>query len=176
MKLTFEELTTTLTQIEACLNSRPLTPLSTDPTDLNALTPAHFLVGDSLFSIPDPDLTEIPVNRLSRWQLVQLLQQHVWRRWSKEFLTRMQQRPKWLAKRREIEVNDMVLVKSDGLAPTTWPLARVIAIHPGADGLTRVVSLRTAKGQTQRPIHKLCLLPIDKSTDAADDQHAKHVI
>jgi len=42
-RLTGEELTTLLTQIKATLNSHPLCPLSNDPTDLEALTPSHFL-------------------------------------------------------------------------------------------------------------------------------------
>jgi len=169
VRLTFEEMQTTLTQIEACLNSRPLTPLTNNPEDLTALTPAHFLVGDSLFAIPDPDLTSLPQSLLSRWQLVQQLQQHVWRRWTKEFLTRLQQRPKWLAQKKDIEAGDMVLVKTDGLISATWPLARVVDVHPGADGLTRVVTVRTTNGEIIRPIHKLCRLPIDKASDLSEE-------
>ncbi|GFT63441.1 integrase catalytic domain-containing protein [Trichonephila clavipes] len=63
-------------QIEAVLNSRTICPLSNDPNDVETLTPAHFLVGSSLVAVPDPDYTEIPMNRLSRWQLVQRMNQH----------------------------------------------------------------------------------------------------
>ncbi|CAG7821826.1 unnamed protein product, partial [Allacma fusca] len=43
--LNFEELSTLLTQVEACVNSRPLTPVSSSPEDLSPLTPGHFLIG-----------------------------------------------------------------------------------------------------------------------------------
>ncbi|GFW53927.1 DUF5641 domain-containing protein [Trichonephila clavipes] len=58
-------------QIEVVLNSGPICPLSNDPNDDETLTPAHFLVGPSLVAVPDPDYSEIPIDRLSRWQLVQ---------------------------------------------------------------------------------------------------------
>ncbi|XP_043503862.1 uncharacterized protein LOC122525251 [Polistes fuscatus] len=69
--LTFEELCTVLTQIEAILNSRPLLPLSADPRDINALTPANFLIRDSLLSVSEPDIKEISIYRLSWLQLIE---------------------------------------------------------------------------------------------------------
>ena len=58
VRLTFEEFTTVLTQIEACLNSRPLTPVnSPDDDGVLALTPGHFLIGKALTSLPDSQLS-----------------------------------------------------------------------------------------------------------------------
>ncbi|KAH0818803.1 hypothetical protein GEV33_003988 [Tenebrio molitor] len=59
---------TLLTMIEACLNSRPLAPLSNDPSDLEPLTPGHFLIGGPLHTAAEPDVTELPFNRLSRYR------------------------------------------------------------------------------------------------------------
>ena len=49
--LTFEELSTLMARIQACVKSRPLVPLTDDPSDLEALAPAHFLIGRSLLSL-----------------------------------------------------------------------------------------------------------------------------
>jgi len=91
-KLNFEELTTMLCQVEACLNSRPLTSQSSDPESFAVLTPAHFLVGGCLTLPPEPRQPERPVNYLKRWQLVQGMTQGFWRRWSSEYLRSLQPR------------------------------------------------------------------------------------
>lgn len=48
-----EELTTILCRIEAILNSRPLTPISSSPLDLDYLSPGHFLIGQPLLAVPN---------------------------------------------------------------------------------------------------------------------------
>lgn len=68
--LTYEEFHTLITRVEGLLNSRPITPASSDPHDLNALTPGHFIIGQPIHAIPEPDSSDIQINRLNRWQLI----------------------------------------------------------------------------------------------------------
>ncbi|XP_053968926.1 uncharacterized protein LOC128870340 [Anastrepha ludens] len=46
--LSYEEFNTLLTEIEACVNSRPLCDNSEAAGDLEVLTPGHFIVGEPL--------------------------------------------------------------------------------------------------------------------------------
>ena len=156
--LTFEEFQTVLSQISACLNSRPLCGMSEDPSDFNVLTPAHFLIGEPLTAIPEPDYTHLKINRLSKWQQLQQMYQHFWRRWSSEYLSTLQQRFKWNSKRDNLQINDIVIVKDDNLPPLKWNLGRIIQVHPGADKCVRVVTVKTANGTYKRPVVKLCPL------------------
>jgi hypothetical protein len=103
--------------IEACLNSRPITPLSNDPTDLSALTPGHFLIGETLMSPPQHDVTDVPTTRLSRYQVLEKLRQHFWTRWSKEYLHQLQQRGKWHKTRQPPPLGHLVLLREDNLPP-----------------------------------------------------------
>jgi hypothetical protein len=92
--ITYEEFYTLLTRIEACLNSRPLIPLSQDPNDLEALTPGHFSIGAPVTAPYESDGTDRNVNGLTRWQWITELQQHFWRRWQKEYLSQLETRPR----------------------------------------------------------------------------------
>ena len=56
--LPFDELTTLLNQIEAILNSRPLSAPSNDPSDFPALTPAQLLIGRPRLAVPDIELPD----------------------------------------------------------------------------------------------------------------------
>ena len=156
--LTFEEMSTILCQIEACLNSRPLTSMSTDPSDLQPLTPGHFLIGAPLNELPEYDVSDVKVNRLNRWQHLQQLHQHFWKRWNSEYLLSLQQRPKWRKERRNLMINDLVVLKDENMQPTKWLMGRVKEVHEGKDGRCRVVTVKTTNGVLKRPITKLVLL------------------
>ncbi|XP_076377131.1 uncharacterized protein LOC117220354 [Megalopta genalis] len=161
-RLTFEEMCTVLTQVEACLNSRPLHPLSSDPSDLNPLTPGHFLVGEALTALPHVHLLDTPRNRLNRFQLLQQMVQHFWKRWHQEYLHGLQQRRKWRQGCAVVpKVGALVLIKEDNLPPMKWALGRIWELHPGQDGVCRVVTLRTAQGTLKRPTTRICLLPLE---------------
>lgn len=157
--LNFEEFTTVLVCIESIMNSRPLSALSNDPTDLCPLTPGHFLIGDNLSSYPEKDFTSVSENRLSLYQKCIKFKQTFWRRWSLEYLNRLQQRPKWTNPRRNLEVDQLVLLKEDNLPPLKWALARILELTPGKDKKVRLVKVRTQDGIFLRSIAKICPLP-----------------
>ncbi|XP_052854756.1 uncharacterized protein LOC128263700 [Drosophila gunungcola] len=64
--LTYEELQTIAIEAEAILNSRPMAPLSEDPNDGEAPSPAHLLIGSSLMSVPEPSIDESRPSYLTR--------------------------------------------------------------------------------------------------------------
>lgn len=157
--LTYEEFDTLITQIEACLNSRPIMDMSNDPNDLQPLTPGHFIIGTSLTAIPELDVSNEKLCPSERWKLVQQLYQSFWKRWSSDYLCQLQGRSKWLKDKPNLDIGDLVLIKDDLLPPLKWKLGRIIQTFPGKDEKVRVVKLKTFSGELTRPIKKLSLLP-----------------
>lgn len=158
--LNYEEMTTCLTQIEAILNSRPLTPLSTDPTDLSALTPGHFLIGRSLTSVPHPQVTDVNILRLKRYQRVESLRQHFWNRYYTEYISLLQQKAKWHKSSGQLSEGALVIIKDKGLPPLLWKLGRITRVHTGTDGVARIADILTTRGTVQRSFNSVCPLPL----------------
>jgi hypothetical protein len=160
VKLTFEELSTILIQVEACLNSRPLVPInSPDDDGIEVLTPGHFLIGKPITALPDPHKS---MSVLCRWHLCQCLVRPFWQRWQNEYLSSINRYNKWKHPSRNVAPGDVVVLQESGIAPTKWPLGRVLETHPGQDNLVRVVTVKTAQGVYTRPVSKIAvLLPMD---------------
>lgn len=163
--LTYEELSTVLTQIEAVLNSRPLTPLSKNPDELDVLTPGHFLVGSALTAPIEPCLMHEKLNRLDRWETCTRMKQEFWHKWTNDFISQLQIRSKWTTKSENIKVGDLVLLKEENTAPMHWPLGRVKKVFLGKDNLVRAVEVMTSNKVYKRPVLKLAPMQMDSSTN-----------
>lgn len=163
--LAYDELETVCIEIEAILNSRPLTPLSADPNDLEALTPGHFITGDSLRRIPEQNYQDTPDNRLSAWNQLTKIKQQFWDRWHLEYLNSLISRRKQATKGEKLVPGLLVLVADDNLASLTWSLGRIVEIHPGQDDIVRAVSVKMKNGVVKRPASKIAVLPVHENND-----------
>lgn len=142
---TYREFVTLATRIEGILNSRPITPLSTDPHDLCALTPGNFLIGQPIQALPEPNFIHFLANRLTRRQLIRQFHQSYWKRWSREYLATLQTRQKWFKSTPNLKIGDMVNVEAPSRPLTKWCLGRVTDVHPGTDNVVREIRAHTGR-------------------------------
>ena len=157
-------LQTIVVGVEAILNDRPLTYVSSDIKDEEALTPAHLLFGRRITSLPHPlvesDEVSDPtyqtnIDFLRKAKRVTLLIQHFWQRWRHEYLTSLREFHKGSGINTEsVKVGDVVLIHDDS-PRVNWKLALVTSINRGRDGFVRSVNIRTANGTSNRPITRL---------------------
>jgi hypothetical protein len=154
-------LQTLLTEVERILNGRALTANSEDPNDLQALTPAHFLMQRTSVCLPPGVFDSNDLYHRRKWRQIQYLADLFWGRWLKEYIPSLQARGKWLKVLPNLKTNALVLLVDHTVSRGRWNLGRVLETYPGADGIVRTVKVRTKSGELIRPIQKLCLLEND---------------
>lgn len=158
-QLDTESFHTLMCEVEAVLNSRPLTSVSSDPDDLESRTPNHLLTTKSHVVLPPPGkFQRADVYLRKRWRRVQYLANLFWTWWKREYLPTLQERPKWNQPKRNLTIGDIVIVKEDNSPRNMWSMGRVTDVEVDAEGLVRSVSLKTQDSELRRPVHKLVLL------------------
>lgn len=175
--LTYEEFETLSLEIEAILNSRPLTLTSDDANDLEALTPGHFLIVKSLKDIPEQNLQKTPNNRLSVYQSISKFKQEFWTRWHNEYLNNLTNRRNQRVSDTSLAKDILVIIKNDQLPSMKWKLGRITEIHPGKDGVVRVVTVKTPTGLLKRPSSKIAVLPLrDNREIEEENERSKNTV
>ncbi|XP_059086776.1 uncharacterized protein LOC131883340 [Tigriopus californicus] len=164
---TDESLSTLLCEVEAIMNSRPLTPVSDDPSDLEALTPNHLLLLKSGPTFPPGIFERSDCYGRRRWKQIQYLADLFWNCWRREYLASLLQRQKWTKTQRNVQVGDLVLVVQENVSRYRWPLARVLEVFPSPDQKVRQVRLKTTSGEYLRPISQLVL--VQGNTDKKEE-------
>ena len=149
-----------MTEVEAIVNSRPLTLQDLNDPECLPLTPSHLLTMKSKVILPPPGVFQkADMYCRRRWRAVQFLANTFWERWRKEYLSSLQMRSKWTSIRRNFEIGDVVLIKDEDITRNKWPMGIISQTFPSADGLIRSADVKVASGAIwKRPITKLVLL------------------
>ena len=164
------ELYTIVTDIEAIVNSRPLTYIGDDINDAEPITPAHLAIGRSLRCLPEAHTSQSEEQPLfNQYLYQQRILNHFWRRWQREYLHQLSPRNKWMQQSSSVAVGDIVLISEDRVTRGHWPMGRIIAVYPGKDGLLRTVTLRTQKGNLRRPIQRIYNLEVQEKNTSYDN-------
>ena len=134
---------TFMCEVEGIMNARPITTISDDKNYPDALTPNHLLLARSNQSLPPGVFKKEEVYSKRRWQQTQYLANIFWKRWTPEYIPLLQERQKWLQPQRNAEVNDIVLLVEYSSPRNTWPMGRVVSVHPDKHGLVQIVTVKT---------------------------------
>lgn len=186
-RVSIEDLYTIVAEVENRVNNRPLTYVSDDINELEALTPSHLICGRRLKSIPlvthtleedDPSyldhegLNERYSNLskiINKWQVL----------WKREYLTSLREKFYGMSPsqnlKRTLKAGDIVIVQ--GLGPRAeWPLGRVEETYPDEEGAVRMVKVKTKTGVFLRTVEKLFPLECEveaevpaESSDVSED-------
>ncbi|XP_035898309.1 uncharacterized protein LOC118505923 isoform X1 [Anopheles stephensi] len=146
--LTDEILLTTLAEACEMINSRPLTYLPEDSLEPKSLTPNQFLraPGSCTAVCKSYSLTESLRNQFKRSQY---LADRMWERWTKEYLSSINQRSKWFEDQKELKIGDLVFVV-DGKNRAEWLRGRVVETIKGKDNRVRQADVKLANNKIIR--------------------------
>ena len=153
-----EALLTLTAEVEKTLNDRPITQVSDDSRDPEPLSPNKLLLLRPNSCMP-PGVFDTGDQYCRRWwRQVQYMSNVFWKRWTREYLPTLQVRHKWPNVKRNMSVNDLVLVCDEPSIRGHWPLGLVLEVSKGRDGLVRSCRVKVNGIEKVRPVTKLCLL------------------
>ncbi|XP_037034300.1 uncharacterized protein LOC119073091 [Bradysia coprophila] len=155
----YEMLVTLMAEVENIVNSRPLTYVSLESDEDEALTPNHFLFGSSNALKPIGDTTPRDLNR-NDWRALQEMTKHFWHRFVLEYLPDLTKRTKWFKSVEPIKVGDVVLNIDERNPRNEWPKGIVEEVIVAKDGCIRQVMVRFEKKTLRRPVSKLAIMEI----------------
>ncbi|XP_035214828.1 uncharacterized protein LOC118188503 [Stegodyphus dumicola] len=168
--LTFRELETVITEVEAILNSRPLTFTYSDLGEPESLTPGHFLIGRRLLSLPQGSskLTSTKESLTRRFRHQQILVERIWRKWRQDYLMNLKSahHSKLVKTGTCLKKGTIVLVHEDKIPRLMWKMGIIMEVFPGRDGKVRACAVRLPNGHTiKRPVQLLYPVELECNKD-----------
>nr|CAI5842142.1 unnamed protein product [Callosobruchus analis] len=160
------------TEVEATVNSRPLTYVGNDADNIVILTPSHFLIGTNecgfFMDFTDPEIKGNQI--LDIWKKRNAVSRSFWKRWCTDYLQQLRLfhslKP---VKSRSFQVGDVALLHDQNAPRLMWKMVRVTQVFQGRDGKIRACEVKTADGMIlRRPIQFLYPLEITAAREDVD--------
>ena len=164
-RLDDETLHTLFCEVEAIMNDRPLSYVSTDSTSLEPITPSHLLLLRGAAGPVPGVFSDADALSRRRWRQAQYMADQFWLRFVREFLPTLQTRQRWAFKSRNMKEGDVVLVTDKDAPRGQWQMGRIAQVFHGKDGLVRSVLVKTRTSTLVRPIHKLVFVHREADLD-----------
>ena len=176
-KLTYDELLTTIAEIESVINSRPLSYRTPDDLE-EPLTPSHLLVGRRVVNLPDilsyqGDIQDSnfelnPAELSKRVKHLNNALNQFWRCWRQEYLIELREAHRFGSTGTSgtpVALNELVMLHEEGLPRGFWRLAKIEDLIIGRDGRARGAKLKVSSRDgtvttLQRPLSLLFPLEI----------------
>lgn len=169
--LTFEELQTLICEVEAVVNSRPLTYVHAESSQPSSLTPAHFLTGQRITTLPSRPLGQRNAGNVNaiqltkRWNYQQKLMSHFWQRWRKEYLMELRSAHHVSSKSTTVnyKTGQIVLIFQEHQPKHMWTMGIIDRTFVGRDGRVRSCAVRLpSRNVIKRPVQLLYPLEMDE--------------
>lgn len=152
-------LRTLLAEVEVILNAKPLGYVSSDIADVDPVTPNLLLMGRRDASLPQVLFDSTNLLGRRRWRHSQVLADHFWTAFIRDYLPSLQERQKWRKDGKELTVGQVVLIVDPQLPRALWPVGTVSETLAGPDGKVRTARVRVNGKSYTRPVVRLIPLP-----------------
>ncbi|XP_062579354.1 uncharacterized protein LOC134241304 [Saccostrea cucullata] len=129
--LTHDVLNTLMAEVTAIINSRPIVPVSTDPSQPSVLSPYTLLTQKTELDVGPFEPFDTKDMYKSHWKCIQILADQFWRKWRSQYLQLLQSRRKWVDSRNNLTEGDVVLLKDQDSVRNEWPMGIVVRVFPG---------------------------------------------
>ncbi len=116
-------------------------------------------------AVADVLIEDREINSRKIWRQAQALANFFWRRFISKYIPNQIKRKKWTEETRSMKVGDLVLVADSKQPRGSWPMEILLEIHPGADNVVRVVTIKTPSGTYKRSVTKVCLVEVVDQDD-----------
>lgn len=156
-RLTPFELHTYLQEVANLVNERPIGRLPNDPDDGTYICPNDILMGRASSRVPQGPFRPSK-NPKERLEFVQRIVDAFWKSWIRDVFPLLVPRRKWNVDRRNVKVDDIVLIADPNVVRGQWKLGRITEVYPGSDNRVRNVQVKTSNKVLSRPVTKLVVL------------------